>query len=1845
MPSRQQNNRRKRKLSYLAEGTFGSDATNSCDVEGVSNDGKSLNVNSPGVSFGDGILDSVSMVDGVELHSENVLVECGSSALNSVVEGTNDRVLMGDGSEIRGSNVDGSLPGSSLGDGVIFENILVDSFLVDGSLVGNSVDKGNLSNFLLGDQDTVSVVSQSVSMGSEVSYEKSSRGRPKKVKRSGRPKKSNVIANSCVMEVNNNVQTLMSMQNNNETFNINEPLHIVNAPCNNNMNCVPEFLSIDLLDVPFGPMPNIANRIFSDDIVFSRPEINSLWSDPNMWLQDSFVFIYLKFLSYRSNLNVVVVSPQFAVVDYHFGQGVDPLNIFDYCYNYNQDYDILLIPIVFPGHFGLVIFDRSDRATFSCIFVDSLPSVNRLTDVSCGVFDQRRVDLIKRCICDLTPGLFVDSINIQVLPRSQFTEQRDGINCGFYYERKRILWHLSQLLLSNDIDYVGIFDYNPRNVQVNENVFNFNLDFGTDLDDNCVVNNFPVVNIEPDPPSENLRRSERIKLMQKNDVSELNISKISLKTLNEITSNCHRAHKLFPCADVRARHVVNYYDSGNLGDEDCYYCGAMLFKSEVNDAHFKKFKKTSSSYCCRCGLVVLPSFKPHPQLLRDLTMGDTQESLDFLKKQNIYNSLLAFASVFVAHRETKLDGGISYMLNGEFVRKLSSMISGDSGPSFSQLYILDADTAFKHRVSNIAYGGDRVNPDVLKRLDTLLRDCHPLANTYKNFHEQYLDKLSRDGPDSVENFRLVLLEEREAPELIKDNSLHVRQVNLPTEETLFSLHTESSEPPIIKGLFITNEEGKLFIFKPHHPQTDTLCYPLLFPCGDDSYHPKIPFARKVLNEDTSDNECSDCEDDPLLDTKRKTISIRDYVKYRLAVRKQEDYHNIWNSGGGLSQKFALDYTARIDSDVADYLRRDDLDLRASLPEPALRWLARDSNANSIADIGHCVMFRKEHPGTRPYFQDMFYDATTLMARSRKPENASFMFTFTSNPRWPEIKRNMLRDNQKSVDRFDIISRVYEDKLREIHYLLNKKHIFGKILGYAESREFQKRIGGPHLHRVFCTDIVATPDNISNLIWAHIPPEPPATDNSPWANFMRKVRELLPFYQFHDCGEHCKKANGKCKKDFPKPYSNITILHANKPAVYYRPSPDDGGETLKIKRGRAWITYDNTKVVPYNPLILVMFECHHNLEFAYGQTDNLKYALKYPFKGSSFSYVRSEVNGLITVDEPLHYARMIYRSPTEAYSRIMSFKYAFLSHIVIPLSIHLPDNQKIYFTSKNASKIISAINAGKIPDSRLSAYWKLCISDSAAKNILFENIPETYAFNKNDKVWKKLNISEKNKNRKPRIGRIYTVSPRDPELFALYILTKHFPGTPKDLLTVNGHECQTFAEAARLRGLFEDNNVWERTLREGSISLNPSQMRQLFANILVFGGTEKCVIDGLLLWNMFVDHFYDRRCTEAEKLIRIDRALAIIEKLLLSNGRSLQEFNLPLPNNSIRNNPDRALDEFFFPHHINDDEMDEAIDTSIYDNTNLNPEQQRFFNLIRASVLDPNTKNKLFFLSGDGGTGKTFLLNYIIYKLREMRLKVLATASTGIAATNFYAGGMTFHSAFRFGINVEPDVIPPVTVDSYFGRRIIEANLVIVDEVTILNKTIFENVNLLCKKLIPQYNNEPFAGKIVIISGDWKQSLPVVEESSAPGAQVAASIQSSELYGRFEKHRLMQNMRVIQSEIAFKDWLYSIGTGQMGDSVIIPEAMRVNSRQELYRFVFNTGFDAPVADLLKRLILSPTNRVVDVINSEIIDLINAPLHEYLSIDSPTSENPFAYNLADYEVAQLNRLTPKGCQRTI
>ena len=79
-------------------------------------------------------------------------------------------------------------------------------------------------------------------------------------------------------------------------------------------------------------------------------------------------------------------------------------------------------------------------------------------------------------------------------------------------------------------------------------------------------------------------------------------------------------------------------------------------------------------------------------------------------------------------------------------------------------------------------------------------------------------------------------------------------------------------------------------------------------------------------------------------------------------------------------------------------------------------------------------------------------------------------------------------------------------------------------------------------------------------------------------------------------------------------------------------------------------------------------------------------------------------------------------------------------------------------------------------------------------------------------------------------RLYQVQPFDPQRFALHVLL-HCRGVTsfEDLRTVDGLLCDTFRDAARAMGLLEH----QRCLQEAAIMNMPSQMRQLFAALMVF----------------------------------------------------------------------------------------------------------------------------------------------------------------------------------------------------------------------------------------------------------------------------------------------------------------------------------------------------------------------------------------------------------------------------
>lgn len=145
-------------------------------------------------------------------------------------------------------------------------------------------------------------------------------------------------------------------------------------------------------------------------------------------------------------------------------------------------------------------------------------------------------------------------------------------------------------------------------------------------------------------------------------------------------------------------------------------------------------------------------------------------------------------------------------------------------------------------------------------------------------------------------------------------------------------------------------------------------------------------------------------------------------------------------------------------------------------------------------------------------------------------------------------------------------------------------------------------------------------------------------------------------------------------------------------------------------------------------------------------------------------------------------------------------------------------------------------------------------------------------------------------------------------------------------------------------------------------------------------------------------------------------------------------------------------------------------------------------MTQESALKVMKMGKNVFLTGAAGTGKTYVLNEYIKYLKEHGIGVAITASTGIAATHI--GGMTIHSWSGIGIK---DHLSTRDIDSleqrqYLWSRYKKADVLIIDEISMLKASVFDCIDKLCRGF--KRNPEPFGGMQVIITGDFFQLPPI-----------------------------------------------------------------------------------------------------------------------------------------------------------
>ncbi|KAK9690274.1 hypothetical protein RND81_09G117500 [Saponaria officinalis] len=466
----------------------------------------------------------------------------------------------------------------------------------------------------------------------------------------------------------------------------------------------------------------------------------------------------------------------------------------------------------------------------------------------------------------------------------------------------------------------------------------------------------------------------------------------------------------------------------------------------------------------------------------------------------------------------------------------------------------------------------------------------------------------------------------------KNTVLDQRVYNAPTSDEVAVIWTENSSSSESNSphILVTGKANDSHRIKHYYGCYDPLQYPLLFPYGECGWNQgllKIPKKHSSTTIQQNEDLITDIQSaEALLEEEarranqrppkgEKHVSAREYYCYKLQNRPQ----NMLLRAGRCLQQYIVDTVI--------------------LP-PTFLGGPRD-------------------------MKKRYLNAMSLVQKYGKPD---LFVTMTCNAAWPEIKQE-LAHGEIAQNRPDLVARVFRAKLLALKKLIMEQHVFGEVSALIYVVEFQKR-GLPHAHFLIILKPaykLKAPEDFDKFVRAEIP--------SLHEIHLRKI--VLKHMMHGPCGRmnpSCQcmqhpQSMGKCKYGFPKAFSNNTINNSEGYPQYKRV---DNDESVVIRKHRL----DNRWVIPYNPYLLSLFDCHLNVEVC-STIQAVKYLYKYVYKGhDKIAFNVSQKNQLQALDEIEQYQSGRRVSPCEAAWRIYGFDLFEMHPPVMPLPIHLPNMQTL-----------------------------------------------------------------------------------------------------------------------------------------------------------------------------------------------------------------------------------------------------------------------------------------------------------------------------------------------------------------------------------------------------------------------------------------------------------------------------------------------------------------------------------------------------------------------------------------
>ena len=301
----------------------------------------------------------------------------------------------------------------------------------------------------------------------------------------------------------------------------------------------------------------------------------------------------------------------------------------------------------------------------------------------------------------------------------------------------------------------------------------------------------------------------------------------------------------------------------------------------------------------------------------------------------------------------------------------------------------------------------------------------------------------------------------------------------------------------------------------------------------------------------------------------------------------------------------------------------------------------------------------------------------------------------------------------------MLARVFRAKFEMLKVELLKKQIFGEVAACVYVIEFQKR-GFPHAHLLLILKSgskLLNPELYDIIVCAEIP--------NPEKN--RHLCSLVIKHMIHGpCGDKNKQSpcmrGGRYKNNYPKNFSPYTGHGEDSYACYRK---RDGGQKIRVRKHEL----DNQWVIPYNPYLLALFDCHINVEIC-STVKRVKYLYKYIFKGHdliSFNLLDQESVG--NTDEINRIQKGRWVSPPEALWRIYEFHLAEMNPAVYTLQVHLPDQQFVSFDkSSDLWYLLRKIDFSK---TMLTEFFKMNKINATAQS-LYKDFPQHFVWTAKNK---------------------------------------------------------------------------------------------------------------------------------------------------------------------------------------------------------------------------------------------------------------------------------------------------------------------------------------------------------------------------------------------------------------------------------------------------------------------------------------------------------------------------------